>query len=1109
MDDLWKSLSIASDLELSGFNLLPGPDSERKDSLNGSGAFSLAPLQYSTDEKPLPAPIDPASPSTEPDKQDLQRLKRLRKSPGFKLISDSVLLLKTLQLDMDCPSPQRVYIHQQLEKLLLQKTGKKLAPDKLHITFTTESQPSVDERGRERYSARLSLIELSLICGDVQRLADLLSCTITDEPVDPDTPSLGSKALFGLIIEAPWINDYASKVNSFWSKHEATYRSLARLSFLDGLAQKLARKKISRNGYYLTLDALGFKDFPADSQSLEQPTRGDSSQVHMLSINGQLVPGIFQVRSLNTSHCFIHLLGHGAATSEYISDDPRQMTQKLLDTLNASAQHRLWLNQYIPAESTALVIEPVVIQEDVFSRLTVAQKTLALDLLENVEEAHGIDLLKPIARGLTLAGAVDLWQTQAPILGQIPAPLKTSAQLMGEVIRNLHGVALNPDHVFIAYRHGHSTTPLGSFMRPMVYVNVPDEKPVSLSEALISNYRVQYPAGYIDHGGRTVVYLDPTGKGDWSADKELAISALAIEEKIKAIDFLFLMSRRLDEFWEQQADQIEQTFQAMFISQAIICLKQGNLLRSGFDGIVRSLTDPALQWLTLGFEVQSSFVEGIEHQYCAGLLVLEEPHKPQKVLYQAGLTKAFMEFRNDEALQEYLQQATRDEKWRMAVLSYVPGRNQGRLDYLFRLWGGVQAQDPPVSILRPWTDVIYNPDVRKALNHSLHRYLLPGSPFAFMRQTLKQNTLEEARQQIVTSTQISLRYWTQRLSHLQWVLAPMSFLLTPAFIAVLALDIGITSLNAIAASQPGSGREEKKQAILSALSLGLFTLAPYTPGLLGALKKVVSPAKSIVRAQRAAASRPFNLASLFGRSMQPRQTRLEKFFHTESRLKVWTVPGHPVYGNLPIHAWKLGRKFLLWTSSKGQARTLVVSTHGHHLPWSSTVKIPNGTEIHTYAPHGYLLADPKLHRVVSKKVSPFAISNTQGNTLAIPPSSLPSLVVTDKLMAGTSIRGRLKNYTLSKFQTATDESYQDIANIVRNSNVSPFKGQLPSTPMDILTVRNRFAMSSPTLDDLFTALSTQGIHYDRILLVHCRCSAIEATLRRSPAYLAPSLINNP
>ncbi|MBX8484560.1 dermonecrotic toxin domain-containing protein [Pseudomonas cichorii] len=1109
MDDRWTLPSLAFDLEHPNFVILPGPDSERKDSLNSSGAFSLSPLHDSTHEKPLPEPAATPSPSTLPDTQAIQRLKKLRKSPGFKLIADSVLLLKTLQLDMDYPPPQRVYIHEQLTSLLRQKTGKELNPDHLHITFNTESRPSVDEHGRERYSARLSLTELALTICDITRLTDLLSCTITNAPLTPDMPTLTSRAVFELIINARWGDDYSDRVNRFWREHQTTYRSLARLSFLDVLARKFARKKISRNGYYLTLDALGFKHFPADSKALEQTTRGDSSEVRMLSLNGQLVPGIFQVRSLNTSHCFIHVLGDAATITEYISDEPRQMSQRLLDTLNASRQHRLWLGQYITSESVALVVESVVIQDDVFSRLTDAQKTLALDLLESMDGIHDIDPLKPIARGLTLAGAVDLWQTQASILGQIPAPLKISAQLMAEVIRTLHGTELNPDHVFIAYRRGHSTTPLGSILRPTVHVHVPDEKPVSLSQALMSNYRVQYPAGYIDHGGRSVVYLDPTGKGVWSADQELAISALDIEEKIKAIDFLHLMSQRLDEFWEQQAQKIEQMFQAMLISQAVICLKQGCLLRSGFDSIVKSLTDPAAQWLTLGFEVQNSFVEGIEHQYCAGLLVLEKPDKPQRVLYQAGLPKAFIEFKNDEALQEYLRHATGDEKWRTAVLNYVPVRNQERLNYLFRLWAGVQAQDPPASILRPWTDVIYNPDVRKALNHSLHRYLLPGSPFAFMRQTLKQNTLEEAQQQIVTSTQVSLRYWSQLLSHLQWVLAPMSFVLTPAFIAVLAIDIGITSLNVVAANQPGSGREEKKQAILSALSLGLFSLLPFTPRLLGALKRIVTPVKSIVRTQRATALRPLSTASLFGRSMQPRQTRLEKFFHTDSMLKVWTVPGHPLYGNLPIHAWKLGRKFLLWTSSKGQARTLVVSTHGQYLPWSSTVKIPNGTEIHTYAPHGYLLADPKLHRVVSKKVGPFAISNDVGNTLAIPPSSLPSLVVTDKLMAGTSVRGRLKNYTLSKFQTVADETYQDIANIVRNSNISPFKGQLPSTPMDILTVRNRFAMSAPALEDLFKTLWAQGIHYDRILLVHCRCSAIDAFLRRSPVYLVPAIINAP
>ncbi|EPN02924.1 hypothetical protein A259_24970, partial [Pseudomonas syringae pv. actinidiae ICMP 19070] len=66
------------------------------------------------------------------------------------------------------------------------------------------------------------------------------------------------------------------------------------------------------------------------------------------------------------------------------------------------------------------------------------------------------------------------------------------------------------------------------------------------------------------------------------------------------------------------------------------------------------------------------------------------------------------------------------------------------------------------------------------------------------------------------------------------------------------------------------------------------------------------------------------------------------------------------------------------------------------------------------------------------------------------------------------------------------------------------RGWLPPTPTDVLTVRNRFGMTPPSLADLFNSLSIQGIHYDRILLVHCRCAAISAVLRRAPVYHAPT-----
>lgn len=873
------------------------------------------------------------------------------------------------------------------------------------------------------------------------------------------------------------------------------------MGFLDALAHQSLRGRISKAGYDLTLDALGLRTFPTHAAALEQTGRGTKTQVRMLSINGETVPGIFQVSSKNTSHCFIHLSGNRGEVIEYISDKPEDMCTRLVAAMNASGLHGRVLHEFAPDENDRIVLDTPLIDTDVFIELTRAQESFT-HRLSGAEQHDDSDLLRPIARGLALASAVDLWQTHLAILDDVPVAPAIANRVMTNYLKDHHRLTLDPDHVFIAYRHGDNITQLGDARRPSTYVHSPDETPVSLSQALIRNYRVDRPVGYIDHDGGTDVFLDTTGKGVRADDQILDIAPQALEDYIKAFDFLTLMTRRINDFWERRKQSIEQAFTSAFITQALISLKLGSLGREGFDRVVHALSYPeAAVWHVLSFYIQGSLVDGLEHQP-TGLLVLEEPGR-LKILYQAGHPKAFVEFRNDQEFNAYLNRVTADQDWRDTVMQYVPGHYHERLNYLFKLWGSVAAPSPPASILRPWTDALYNPDTRKAMHHSLCEEKLPGSPFAFLRQLLKQNAQADAQQQIVTPAQVSLDHWTTRLRHLQRLLGPMSLVLTPAFMASLATEIGIASLNIASANLPGKRHEEKHQALLSLLSLGLLQAGPRTPGLARALGKAMRSART--RAGSASVAQSNVTETLLSRSMAARQTRLETFFYTDARLKRWTVLDTGEFAQVAIHAWKLGRRFLLWTSDRGQARTLVVSTHGYYLPWTSTVKIPNGSEIRTYAPHGYELVDPALHRVVSKSVSPFSVATTVDNTPVRPLPSWAPLVLTDKVMAGTALTGRLKNYTLSKFQSPTYESYEDIARIVRNSHLSPLRSQLPRTPMDVLTVRNRFGMLSPTLDDLFSTLAGNGIHYDRILLVHCRCAAIDVLLRRSQIYVAPTV----
>ncbi|MDF2642174.1 MAG: hypothetical protein K0R45_1446 [Pseudomonas sp.] len=1076
---------------------------ERADALHPSVRFALSPFQNTIGEERLPLVADDPLQRVEPDPDVERRLRSLRKSPGFGLLAGSVLLLKACQLDMDLPPRRRHYVRERLADGLKQQFGASLDPDELHITFTTETGPEVNDEEAEHHTRRLSLTDLALARCNPAHFKGFSESVITEAPLSVDHPSLQAHAVLRLIAQASWTDDYETALDAFWKRQRKTYRALCKLSFLDGLSRQLTRKRISHEGYLLSLNALGLREFPGAVAALEQSGRGDKTEVWGLLLGDECVPGIFQVRSRNTSHCFIHVVGAERRSTEYISDDPAEMTRRLLQAMNNSGWHRQMLNMLEFAHGSGLVVRASLIEGDVFTALTRAQESVTRKLLPD-EQFDRLDLLKPLARALALASAVEWWPSRFPVLDRLPTPSGTAAQLMKDFLHTRCGLSLDPDQVFIAYRRGETATPLGNPRFPATDVHVPDETPISLSQALMIHYRVQRPSGYVDHGGRTVVYLDRSRIGTWSESQALPIDPHVIEQHIRQVDFLSTMSARITEFWDLQRDAIERSFTAIFISQALVSLKQGRLTRGGFDLVIRALDGPeTVRWSALGFHVQSSAISSLTPVY-PGLLILEQPGGPD-VLYQAGHAQAFREFHDADGLHHYLRRSAADQGWRESVAHYVARSHHERLEYLLRLWGGILPPHAPASLLRPWTDVLYNHDTRKALQHTLIKRSLDSSPFGFLRQTLRQNALEDAQDMIVTAAEVSLRYWTSRLHQLQLLLVPMSVLLTPAFLASLATEIGITSLNIASARLPGSRHDEQKQALLSALSLGLLRLGPQTPRLARSLGRILKSGGEATRAGSVAALEVRVLSSLFHRSMSARQTRLAKFFHTDAMLKRWTIPSHPRFGTLSVHAWKLGRRFLLWTSERGQARTLVVTTHGGYLPWSSTVKIPHGTEIRTYAPHGYALVDPLLHRIVNRTAQPFAISNAAGNMLVQRPATLAPLVSTDRLMAGTSLPGRLKNYTLSKFQSPRGETYEDIGHIVRNSNVSPLHGQLPAIPMDVLTVRNRFGMPSPMLADLFDTLYAHGIHYDRILLVHCRCAALAALFRRAPAYHAPTL----
>jgi hypothetical protein len=785
----------------------------------------------------------------------------------------------------------------------------------------------------------------------------------------------------------------------------------------------------------------------------------------------------------------------------------------LLDALNASPWHRRHVDTLRRAGRPAKLVMKEC-SEDVFEALIRAQrnffsKNRPLESIagESDETDAGDRWRMPIDRSLTLVGVQDIWGEQSDIRARIPDPMKSANRLMTRWLKHEQAVDAKPEHVFIRYLRGTSVTPLGHARAPVTHTQTPDLSPVALDKALMDNYRVQHPVGYLDEGGRTAVYVDVSGEGKWDAAKELSLSADAIEQRIASIDFLAVMSRKLERFWDREASAIELILRNTFVGQALVSLKREKLSRGSFDLLVQVLEDSVLRpearathWSALGFHLQQSLGLGSYCPGCAGLLVFSCDNKPGYVLYQPGQREPFFEYRDRDELKAHLMSSAADPHWRQTLLGFVPASRHARLEYILTLWGHVRATPEPLSTLRPWLDPLYHEDVHKAKAQALCEHSSVLSPFAFICEALRANSLIDAQDSITTSEQVCLRNWTQRLNNLQLLLAPLSLLLAPAAVASIAAAAGTLYLDARSASLPGNRDKEKRQLLLTALSLGLMQTGALTPGLLRATRAFTRTHNLASRAARVT-NRGFSW--LLQRSMNARKTHLDRFFGSGSLLKTWTLPGYPHFATFAVKAWKLEGKFLLWTSEREQARTLVVSTHGYYLPWSKSTAIPNGTELRTYVPHGYELIDPHLHRVVSQSIEPYSLMNAAGNSPGPAFSQLPAWQLTDKALAGTSRTGKIKNYTLGKFQSERYESYRDISNVVRHSHQSPFFGQLMPTPMDVLTVRNRFGTRNPSLQDLFEALAGHGIHYDHILLLHCRCSAISSALGRSPAFSAP------
>ncbi|MCF7534413.1 dermonecrotic toxin domain-containing protein [Pseudomonas petrae] len=1117
-------------------------DLSSNDSLPHGSAFSVSPFaeRVRPAQSLEPSAVAPAQPHT----LNHKRLMRQAVSPVAELFYGSVWVLKAWHLDLEFPPSVVRHLDQRLKETLQARFGAPIDLDELEVSFSTALEPAVEADGRERFELRLTLRELGREVLNPPGLLALRRCAEPDRPLSASTPSLTVSVFFELLLKARWTLEHAQMQRRFWERHGTAWEMLAKLAFLDGLTRLHSRKRIDNEGHLLALDALGLTRFPQHIREL-QPIRPPArSVVRGLALNGEIIPGIFHVRSNTTGHCYVHVLGSAPHCHEYISDDAPWKADEVLQAINASAWHRLNLS----LESAQTLLTLTAPSDDAFTQLRVAQQRFWAARLTGSDAVESPDALidddhaalMPIEPALAVVSALDYWQHHEPLLARIPTPLGVANRLMGQWLRQMsprpnrvplrktHTLITDPQRVFIRYLPGTSRTPWGHPRIAAANVIVtPDETPVTLGQALISRFRARQPQGYDDEGGRWVVYADTSGQGTWSTEAELNISAASVEAYIQGIDFLGLMRRRLDQFWQQQHADVERSLWSTFVGQALVALKSGDLSMDSFQMVIDAVEQAQqvhvpqaplsvtarIRWSAVGFYVSNGLPLSSDCPPCVGLLVMSATHREGGVLYQAGQSTPFVPFSDRQQLVDHLTAAAANPAWRETVLNYMPRRFHARLSYILELWGGVRAPAEPVSTLRPWTEPLYNPDSHAARQRQLCEQEVSGSPMGFICESLRLNSQYDAEDSIVTDREQALGAWIQHLNRLQLLLAPMALLLPATSIAALTASAASVALNIQAANLPGDRQEERRQVMFAILSLGLLHMAPATPRLFQAFSKLAAPTaalsrglgrglrQGLTRGQSALPARRFG--DWLRRSTQPRKTLLKAFFNGAGLMKTWRVAGNAEFGTSAVQVWKLGRKFLLWTSDRTQARTLVVSSHGYYLPWTRTTAIPNGTELRTFAPHGHELVDPMLHRIASQSVRPYAMLNSAQTLPGPDVGPFPGFLVRDTLMAGTTLPGRIKNYTLAKFQSEHYESYRDISQIVRNSHQPPLPSPLPATPMDVLTVRNRFGMTNPTLQDLFGELHRQGIHYDNILLVHCRCPAVGSMLGRSPSFVAP------
>ncbi|MGL4539635.1 MAG: dermonecrotic toxin domain-containing protein [Candidatus Rhabdochlamydia sp.] len=896
-----------------------------------------------------------------------------------------------------------------------------------------------------------------------------------------------------------------------------------------------------------TLDEFDPKDLPLDI--LETLSHPNCAEVSCLSINNQTSSDILKIRNTETNDLLVYIPGYTpsfieGANERILTHWIFHQTQLLPDNLAKIASHFPYASRKIDIVKLDAFLYPdyinqnenvieTIAQEDIFYFLTRRQKTrVSADFhadgvptsvqLNSFPNYQSIDS----AFFTTITAAIEYLPYLLPNIHTIssdlhelfPNPYTTASRLMKKGIKDKLGMDIDPDKTFIQLSLHAIKIPYDPMVPPISGDGV-SITTQSLTEAALSNYREEH---FFYSYAKRIIYQDLSGEGEYtSSDQLVNILPKDIEEIIQKEDLNTLHKNKLDIFWNAHADRIKYFIKYRYLQQVLEEHQKGTLSEDDF----KTLTEIAFYSLSLEQEEWAGFINpdiniqlvSIGGYQSTDLFLFCDINKPKVILYIPGNTEAFFVFASYEECICFLEETAKTSThWQKLLSSHFSMDDQDGVVNSLKRGPYIYLIKSPFTYgvaFVPADCSFADPDIR----HPITAKPIEKSFFEVIQENTQERSYLDANAVITSDTELMLKRLLAITESIQMVLLIPSLafpLLNWVSLAALATEAAI---NLYIAKNADTVKERHQAAVAAGVNSMEFILfaAFLSPRLLNfsknrSLSEIKMQEKSLPLNSdtRPLDGRPLNSGSgIFSFSGKTPVTE-EKFFDTTESIKVWQMAdSQGLLHHLDSKAWFLDEQFLLFTGKTNKSNHLIISSHGGYFPKSDIVKVPKNTELVVLGPHGRQLVDPGTAKVAKKLILPYGII-TENTAIPTQTALYPSLFsrsvnvhmhprqIDLKLLAGTNVPGHIRNYTLRKFQNfgIGQESYLDIVQIVHHSR-HPFPNiyKIGFKPVDVLTIRNRRGMSLPTLRDVFEALQSRGIHYDRITLEFCRSKPLSTT----------------